>query len=85
MTPAMAKAYLAIIKTPLGVWESTASVCSGHEAEYRARRQAQMKFMEQVLPPFMKTGLMNLTSAYWEAARVNGCECLVQEVEIDAK
>jgi hypothetical protein len=79
----MAKAYMAIIHTPLGVWESTASVCQGHEAEYRARRKAEVAFCMEAMPPFMKTGLNGLVDSFWRAAQINGCKCIVREVEIE--
>lgn len=74
---------MAIIQTPLGVWESTASVCQGHEAEYRAKHQAQRAFVMQTLPPFMERGLDGLFHSYWQAAQNNGCKCIVKEVEIE--
>lgn len=82
---AKTKAFLAIVKTPTGVWDSTATVCTGHEAEYRARRFAQNKFIAECLPPFMRKGVDNSHYALWSMARENGCSCLVQEVEIDDK
>lgn len=79
------KAYMAIIQTPLGVWESTASVCKGHEAEWRARRQAQSAFAMAIMPPFMTKGLDSLVHSLWDAAQNNGCKCIVREVEIGTK
>lgn len=77
------KAYMAIIQTPLGVWESTASVCQGHEAEYRARRQAERAFAMEALPQFMTKGLDGLIDSFWRAAQTNGCKCIVREVDIE--
>ena len=79
----MGKAYMAIVQTPLGVWESTASVCTGREADIRARRQAQRAFVLETMPPFMTKGLDVLIDSYWRAAQTNGCQCVVREVEID--
>lgn len=50
----MSKGYMAIVTTPNGVWDSTATVCIGHDAEIRARRWAQNKFIAECLPPFMR-------------------------------
>lgn len=77
----MAKSYMAIVQTPLGVWDSTASVCSGPEAEYRARRQAERAFVMETLPPFMTRGLDGLIDSYWRAAQTNGCQCIVRSGE----
>jgi hypothetical protein len=77
------KAYLAIVLTPLGAWESTASVCTGHEGQYRAREMAKNKFLTENLPPFMKTGLGLLADSYWRAAQSNGCRILEREIEIE--
>ncbi len=79
----MAKAFLAIVSTPLGVWESTATVCSGHEAEYRAKNGARYKFATEAMPPFMKTGLSGLVDSFWCAAQTNGCKLIVREIEIE--
>ncbi len=81
----MAKAFMAIIETPNGVWESTATVCSGHEAEVRARRGAEMSFVAAIVPQFMRKGLERAHWSLWECARENGCKCVVQEVEINDK
>lgn len=81
----MAKSYLAMVSTPLGVWESTACVCSGHEAEYRARVWAKAKFFEQVCPPFMTKGLEMAADSFWRAAQNNGCKLIGREIEIDPK
>lgn len=77
----MPKMYLAMVETPLGVWENTATVCEGHEAEYRARAGAKMKFAIDAMPPFMKTGLDLLVDSYWRAAQHNGCKLIVREIE----
>jgi hypothetical protein len=77
------KAFMAIITTPLGVWDSTATVCVGHEAEARARRWAQNKFIAECLPPFMRKGVDGAHYALWSLAQENGCKCIVQEVEIE--
>lgn len=81
----MAKGFMAIVTTPTGAWESTATVCTGHEAEYRARRMSQVKFLTECLPPFMRKGVSDSHYALWELAQENGCKCLVQAVEIDDK
>ena len=81
----MSKTYLAMVKTPLGVWDSTACVCSGHEAEYRARSWAKLKFFEQVCPPFMTKGLDGAAASFWSAAQANGCSLIEREVEINPK
>lgn len=77
------KAFLAVIETPLGVWESTACLCSGHEAEFRARRNAQRAFVLETLPPFMKDNLETLFDIYWRTAVQNGCKCIVKEVTLE--
>jgi hypothetical protein len=77
------KAYLAVITTPLGMWENTATICTGHEAEYRAKESAKRKFMESALPSFMAKGLDYLVDAYWRAAQNNGCDCVVKELDIN--
>lgn len=81
----MTKAYMAIVQTPLGVWESTASVCTGHEAELRAKRQAQRAFVIENMPPFMTKNLDMLIDSFWRAAANNGCKCIVKEVNIEAQ
>ena len=78
------KGYLAVVQTPLGVWESTACVCTGHEAEYRAKRQAQRAFMKENLPPFMTQYTDSLVDFYWRAAERNGCLLIVKEVDLTA-
>lgn len=77
------KAFMAIIETPSGVWESTAAVCSGNEAEYRAKSWAKMKFLQQSIPPFMTKNLNYLEHSFWEVARASGCKCIVREIEIN--
>ena len=79
----MPKAFMAIVVTPNGAWDRTAAVCTGHEAEYRARRWAQMKFIGEMLPQFMRKNLDQAHYALWELAQANGCKCVVREVEID--
>jgi len=76
------KTFLAMVSTPLGVWESTASVCSGHEAEYRARRNAKMSFCQQIMPPFMTRNLDMVADSLWRAAENNGCKLIEREIEI---
>lgn len=80
----MAKAYMAIVKTPLGVWDNTASVCIGHEAEYRAKARAKRLFVADALPPFMTAHIDMLVDSYWRAAQMNGCEMIVREVDVDS-
>lgn len=77
------KAFLAVVSTPKGVWESTASVCVGHEAEHRARQLAKFAFARDVLPPFMTQGISYLADSLWRAAETNGCRLVVREVEIE--
>lgn len=79
----MSRAFVAIVATPTGMWDSTATVCTGHEAEYRARRLAQNKFLAECLPPFMRKSVDSVHYALWGVAQENGCKCLVKEVEID--
>lgn len=81
----MKKGFMAIVKTPTGVWDSTAAVCTGHEAEHRARRMAQNKFLAECLPVFMRKGVDGAHYALWTLAQENGCSCIVQAVEIDEK
>ena len=76
------KAFLAIVKTPLGIWDSTAAVCEGHEPEYRAKQRAKFLFIKDILPPFMKVDLNGLADRYWQCAVANGCEMIVRELDI---
>ena len=76
------KAWMAVIETPRGVWESTATVCVGHEAEYRARQNAWNKFMAEAIPDFMTKGLDGLRHSFENAARSNGCRAIVTEVDL---
>lgn len=77
------KAFLAVVETPRGLWESTASVCSGHEAEYRARMTARLKFTVQCLPEFFKKRSDYLADAIWRHAQENGCRMIVREIDIE--
>lgn len=79
----MPKAYIAMVETPLGVWESTATVCMGHEAEFRAKDGARHKFAAEALPTFMQKGLNTITDSFWRAAQNNGCKMIVKEIEIE--
>jgi len=76
------KAWMAVIETPRGVWESTATVCTGHEAEFRARQYAWNKFMAEAIPDFMTKGLDGLRHSFERAAQSNGCRAIVTEVEL---
>lgn len=76
------KAWLAVIQTPLGVWESTAAVCTGNEAEYRARSMAWNNFMREAIPHFMTRGLESLAHSFRSTAENNGCKAIVREVDI---
>lgn len=76
------RTWLAMVETPQGVWESTATVCMGHEAEYRAKAGARSKFCMQIMPPFMTRGLDGLVDSYWRAAQANGCKLIVREITV---
>lgn len=76
------KAWFAMVQTPLGVWENTATICTGHEAEYWAKAGARSKFCMDIMPPFMKSGLDMLVDSYWQAAHNNGCKLIVREIDI---
>lgn len=79
-------AYMAVVVSPEGtVWEGTATVTSGHEAEFRARRQAEMEFVSQMYGHLFKKGLSRLTHSVWEVARENGFQCVVTPVTIEHK
>lgn len=78
------EAYMAVIVSPEGtVWESTAAVTSGHEAEFRARRWAQAEFVRQIYGHLFKKGLDRLSHSVWEVARENGFQCVVTPVTIN--
>lgn len=79
----MSKAFMAIVETPLGVWESTAAVCTGREAEYRAKQWAKSKFAREILPPFIEKGIDTVVESVWRAATNNGCRLIVREIEIE--
>lgn len=79
----MSKAFIAIVETPLGVWESTAAVCTGHEAEYRAKQWAKSKFAREILPPFIEKGIDTVVESVWRAATNNGCRLIGREIEIE--
>lgn len=81
----MSDTYLAIVQTPLGVWEDTATVCTGHEAMYAAKRGAKAKFVRNALPPFMTESLELLVESFWRAAEKNGCRLIVREISIEAE
>lgn len=79
----MSEAWMAIVISPEGrAWESTAAVVTGFEAEMKARKWAQSKFMHEMLGPFFKTGTDRLSYSFWEVARENGWKCVTSEVEI---
>lgn len=78
----MRKAYMAIVQTPLGVWDTTAAVCEGHEAEYRAKHRARFLFARDAAPPFMQKMTDGYVDAFWRAAEHNGCKLIVREVEL---
>lgn len=79
----MSKAFIAIVETPLGVWESTAAVCTGREAEYRAKQWAKSKFAREILPPFIEKGIDTVVESVWRAATNNGCLLIGREIEIE--
>lgn len=76
-------AYMAVVVSPDGkVWESTAAVASGHEAEYRVRRAAEAAFVHQVCGHLFKRGTDRLVWSVWDVARGNGWQCVVTPVTI---
>jgi hypothetical protein len=75
--------WMAIISTPLGIWESTVCVCSGINAEKRATHGAQMLFMQQSLPPFMTKQLEYMHYDFWYVATCNDVKCIAQEIQIE--
>lgn len=78
------KSFMAVVVSPDGiVWESSACVATGFEAESRARRNAESAFVSSLYGHLFKDGLDRLTHSVWAVARDNGFKCHVMAVEID--
>lgn len=72
------RTWIAFIKGPTGqIWEGTASIATGSEAEYKARNFAQMAFCRELVGPLIKSPPV---VGLWDAARESGFECVSFEL-----
>ena len=65
--------WIAFVRAADGhVWESTARIATGPEAEFNVRQQAQNAFCHQLTADLIR----KIPYGLWEAARDSGFECI---------
>lgn len=74
--------YVAVVVAANGkVWESTAALCTGTEAEMHARLWSQDKFVKEVIGPFFPNISRAKAFSVWDLASDNGYQCVSMLVD----